>query len=171
MQDLLPERIEPVRLAERGTRLAGILELSRMKRLSSSLYCADGCVEVAVQFDADDEGNRFVTGWWSTQLKVTCQRCLEPMEITLGRDIRLELVDGTRESGRMPVDFEPMRVCDTASLVEMVEDEVILALPMVLMHAAGVCPRAGQSKGDTPAPAVKTKSPFAVLAKLRVDAE
>lgn len=119
---------------------------------------------IELEFGKDEQGNRFVTGAWSTRLELACQRCLEPMEIALSREIRLEFVVGIQESGCMSSDFEPMQVFEsgTVSLPEMVEDEIILALPMAPVHVAG-CQRR-----DIGRP-VENERPFGVLAKLKAD--
>ncbi|MGH8594504.1 MAG: hypothetical protein ACREX9_16765 [Gammaproteobacteria bacterium] len=66
----------------------------------------------------------------------------------------------------MSLDFEPIQVfeSETVSLLEMVEDELILALPMAPVHAIGDCRRK-----DIIGPAAENQSPFGVLAKLKAD--
>lgn len=165
----LPEHIEPCMLAEKGTRLIGNLDLGRMTRLRPSLYRSPGAVAVELQFRKDEHGNRLVTGGWSTRIWVICQRCLEPMEIALSREVRIEFVQGTQEWG-MSLDFEPMQVfeSETVSLLEMVEDELILALPMAPVHTSGDC-QGRRERGKNIGPAVENQSPFGVLAKLKSD--
>ncbi|MGH6636933.1 MAG: YceD family protein, partial [Gammaproteobacteria bacterium] len=160
MSSRLPELIVPCTLTEQRARLVGILDLGRMKRLSSSLYRATGTVAVDLQFSKDEHGNRLVTGGWSTRLWLICQRCVEPMEIALSRELRLELVRGTQEWG-MSLDFEPIQVSESerVSLLEMLEDELILALPMAPVHVIGDC------RGIDTGPAVENQNPFGVLAK------
>jgi uncharacterized protein len=164
MSSGLPELIAPCMLAEKRARLVGSLNLGRMTRLGASLCRAGGSVSIDFQFGKDEHGKRLVVGAWSTRLWVTCQRCLEPMEIDLSRDVRLELVQGTQEEWGMFLDFEPMHVfeSETVSLVEMVEDELILALPMAPVHAIGDC------RAIDVDPGVENQNPFAVLAKLKI---
>ncbi|MGH8657258.1 MAG: YceD family protein [Gammaproteobacteria bacterium] len=135
-----------------------------MKRLGSGLDRATGAVTIDLQFGKDEHGNRMVTGGWLTRLWLICQRCLEPMEIPLSRERRLEFVQGTQEWGTS-LDFEPMQVLESeaVSLLEMVEDELILALPMAPVHAIGDC------RGRDTGPAVENQNPFGVLAKLKTD--
>ncbi|MGH8578916.1 MAG: YceD family protein [Gammaproteobacteria bacterium] len=144
--------------------IVGDLDLGRMGRLSSSLCRATGTVAVELQFGKDERGSRLVTGGWSTRLWLICQRCLEPMEIALSGELRLEFVQATQEWGTS-LDFEPMQVfeSETVSLLEMVEDELILALPMAPMHAIADC------RGIDIGPAVENQNPFGVLAKLNND--
>jgi len=162
MSSRLPELIEPRTLAEKRARLVGNLDLGRMERLSSSLCRATGTVAVELLFGKDEHGNRLVTGGWSTRLCLVCQRCLEPMEIALSRELRLEFVQATQEWG-MSLDFEPIQVfeSDTVSLLEMVEDELILALPMAPVHVFGDC------RARDIDPSVENQNPFGVLAKLK----
>jgi uncharacterized protein len=77
------------------------------------------------------------------ELELTCQRCLGAMtqDIAIERDIylarneaELERRDADPESSGDVILLEPKM-----SLVELVEDEVLLGLPLTPMHAPGVC--------------------------------
>lgn len=136
----LPERIDPLRLAERGGHLVGTLPLARMTRLSESLSARDGAVSVDLRFQRDGRHRCLLSGAIEASLAVRCQRCLEPMEIAVAADLRLSVVAAGEET-EPPAGYEAIPLGDAAiSLLELVEDEILLALPMVPMHEQ--CPAA-----------------------------
>jgi uncharacterized protein len=155
----LPALVDPILLAERGERLTGTLPLKLMPRLKQA--CVDDEAEVQVDLG-------FVRGLGSdlcemqgrltTQVHVTCQRCLEPMELEL--ETRPELVFA-RPGGREPLSEEAAEIIEVdkpISLAELVEEELLLALPMIPLHALEHCPAreyAATWRGKT--------NPFAVL--------
>ena len=140
MPATLPEVIEPMRLADKGARLQGDLQLSKMTRLAPLLQEQAGTVSVDISFSKNDEGIQCINGNVKAQLKVLCQRCLEPMEIPVCVDLRLELTDTLTAEPRIYDNYEPLLVtAETLSLVELVEDELLLALPISPMHPEGEC--------------------------------
>jgi uncharacterized protein len=75
-------------------------------------------------------------------LTLTCQRCLgglwQPVEIdhalVLARDAtELERLDADPDCDAIPVE-------NRLDLIALVEDEVLLSLPLAAMHAEGECP-------------------------------
>ena len=79
----------------------------------------------------------------SGEVETTCQRCLGRLaqqvtiasELSLARDeAELERRDADSEAG---MDTILMRA--KLSLIELIEDEVLLGLPLAPMHAPGVC--------------------------------
>ncbi len=130
----LPERIDPVRLAERGGRLCGSLPVARLGRLAESLCDPAGAVRVDVGFETDREGRHLARGPIKARLSVRCQRCLEPMDIVIDTELGLAFVEEGGEA-HPPEGYEPVPVGGgTISPAELIEDEIILALPMAPMH-------------------------------------
>lgn len=135
----LPERIVPVRLADRGVRLCGRLAVCGMERLRVCLCDATGTAVLEVHFFRDRDGLRFVEGVVSASLRIECQRCMEPMDLTLRSEIKAQLMEGTVGAQSRPgyEGWTPSR--GPVLLSEFVEEELLLALPMVSMHADGQC--------------------------------
>jgi uncharacterized protein len=95
---------------------------------------------------------------------LTCQRCLQPFSqpIDVERDIRW--VGDESEAEMLDADSEEDVLALTPSfdLRSLIEDELLLALPIVPRHQA--CGLPGHAADDSaPAPT----SPFAVLARLK----
>ena len=76
------------------------------------------------------------------QVNLTCQRCLSDMQHTVEIDRMVYLARTEVEAERLDElpDSDAILVGETLSLVELVEDEVLLGLPLAPMHAEGKCP-------------------------------
>ncbi len=80
-------------------------------------------------------------------LELTCQRCLGPLAQAVDVDHVLLLARDATELERL--DAEPG--CDAIlaegklDLLALVEDEVLLGLPLAAMHAEGECPATGRA--------------------------
>ena len=80
----LPVTIDPIQLAERGARLTGTLPLKSMPRLAQGSLEGSGDVSVDLAFEREEGQQVFVMhGTLRVPLRVTCQRCLETMQLNL----------------------------------------------------------------------------------------
>ncbi len=167
MSTRLPEHVEPLRLAELGRSFQGRIPVSRLRRLGQSLSSLEGEVDVALEFSSDAQGRRRIAGRIRATLEVVCQRCLEPMVLELCPEPHLGLVESEAEAEALGDDLEPLVVSEgPMSLADIVEDELILSLPLVPMHALEACP--GASFSAKGAEGQRTReSPFAVLAQIK----
>ena len=173
MQNRLPERVDPFSMADANRRLSGEIPAAQLKRLANLLNTSDTSLAVDVAFGVAEQGVRTVSGVVRGELVLTCQRCLGRMRFPVNISFTLALARGLEEAERLPAGVEPIIVDEnTLSIVEMVEDEVLLALPIVPAHQGteGSCtPGSADRSGDQgralddQAPA----NPFAVLAGLK----
>lgn len=105
----------------------------------------------------------------------TCQRCLEPVAEALDVDRTVRFVPGEDDAARLDEDSDEdvLALSRSLDLPSLVEDELILALPLVPRHAA--CPRpldvpALAASGASPADGGRLEPdehPFAVLKSLK----
>ena len=147
------------------------MALADMPRLGAMLLDRTGEVRVELEFGTDAHGVRFIAGRVETKLVLECQRCLEPMELPLGLDFRLGVVGGQQEAERLPEGCEPLVVEDGAagrrvSLAALVEDELLLALPIVPRHEDTASCTQYRAE-DSPRTQEPRDNPFAALAKLK----
>ncbi len=170
----LPHYIDPQRLAEQQAELAGSYPLAALDRLVSSLHSATG--EVTFQLSFGMSGDRaVVTGQVATRLPLTCQRCLRPVSWSVNRDISLGVILNPDQVADLPDCYEPLVVAPdgTVALRDIVEDELILELPVVAFHPLAVCPARDQvsnyGPGETEAleELDQRPNPFAVLQGLK----
>ena len=77
----------------------------------------------------------------SGEVGLTCQRCLGSMPYTVEVARTLYLARNEAELERLDAlpDSDAIQAGERLSLVELVEDEVLLSLPLAPMHAEGEC--------------------------------
>jgi uncharacterized protein len=76
------------------------------------------------------------------QVELTCQRCLGGMQHAVEIDRMVYLARTETELERLDAlpDSDAILVSDSLNLIDLVEDEVLLGLPLMPMHAVGECP-------------------------------
>ena len=131
----LPLVVDPRKLAAQRVQLAGVLELSRLSQLIDYLADAEGRVEVRLDFDLDEKKQPRVQGKIQAEVDLICQRCLETMVWSLQLDFLLGIVRNEEEAKALPDCYDPWLVPgEQASLAELVQEELILGLPLVARH-------------------------------------
>lgn len=168
----MPERGDPIQLAEQGRTYEGELELAGLSRLEDLLARNNGLVRYRLAFDRDGRGRPHVAGHLTGMLSLRCQRCLEVFELAITRDWRVTLLAEAGEEALLDDGEDARLVSDQGMpLAELVEDELILAVPLVPKHPAGaVCELpAGAVGGDPPVEEFDEPedNPFAKLSRLK----
>jgi uncharacterized protein len=99
-----------------------------------------------------------------TTLDLACQRCLEPVAVPLDldRSIRFVADERTAEALDAEIDDDVLVSSRALDLRLLVEDELLLALPLVPRHAT--CPQAVPLQHGEPE--LRAAHPFAALATL-----
>jgi len=162
-----PGLLDLWRLVERRRGFSGRWPLARMSRLKTSLHSDVGEVVYEIDFGTDDLGVRFTDIGISAQLTLLCQRSLEPFLFSVQRQTRLGLIADETEEAALPAGYEPLLVpAEPMDLLDLVEDELILALPIVPL---GPDEPLDASFGpmDVVPDQAGSAGPFAALAELR----
>lgn len=160
----LPSTIEPEKLAVSGERLAGTLGFDDMHRVKELILNPDGEVSFALCFDRDDKGFVRITGDIRSTLKVTCQRCLNEMEFHLANPVKIGVARDQDEMKLLPDFLEPYVSGERViPLHRLIEDELLLGLPMSPLHEPEMCPAVNMTREHAPG----RHSPFAVLKDLK----
>lgn len=135
MQTDLPERIDPWKLAAAGGGLRGSIPLQRMPRLISLLSGSEGSVSLVLQTGVDEQNVHYFIGHLEGVVEMICQRCLNPFRFSLAVDYRLGLVQSETMAAELPDGYDTLLVpADGFVMSQWVEDELILALPLVAKH-------------------------------------
>jgi len=166
----LPNKIDLWQLALDSGRLAGELALAALPRLGA-LNVADGRVGVDLAAGVDDCGQRFLKGRFRAELELVCQRCLGPLRLPVEVAVELGLVRSEAETGRLPARYEPLLVPEDGVVVaDLVEDELLLALPQIPRHEdLRACEAGGYLAPDGAPAEAERRRPFSVLASLLPD--
>ncbi len=170
MQHRLPERVDPHALVRGERTLAGAVPVAALERLRPLLAAHGGELEVELHFGRDDSGRALVTGHVAGAITLTCERCLGGLQRTLDLHLRLGLVDSEARVADVPAGSEPLVVAQGSRIapVDLVEDEILLSLPMFPMHAEP-CSALGEGRQAPGAQEQdrQRENPFAVLAQLK----
>lgn len=153
MSEGLPARFDPWVLARTQGRLLGSVPMATMPRLISLLLGQGGDATIDLRGDTDAQGEAYLRGTATAPVRLTCQRCLQPIDFELEATLDLAPVTRIDEAMTLPSSCDPLLVPGDG-LVDvrgMVEDELILELPIVAYHEDGVCrpESVGRQHSDT----------------------
>jgi uncharacterized protein len=138
---LLPKTIEPIRIAKQGAHVTGKLALNQCGRLQAICDQAEQQADVIMDLNMDPDAHvPFINGKVTATVNMICQRCNQPMEYALDISFLLSPVTSEKAAKALPVEYEPLVVpSDVALVSDIIEDEILLALPMVVKHEVGDC--------------------------------
>ena len=129
--DGIPLRVKASQAAARHEAFAGSVPLAKLPRLAASLLEDSGTLQVELQATRDGEGQDWLHGEIRGRLPLTCQRGLHAFDWDCDVALSLALVESEAEEEKLLKDTESYRVeDDELPLRDLVEDEVLLALPM-----------------------------------------
>lgn len=174
MSARLPEFVDPWLLAERGRIIAGEMELARLPRMVEVLMDTGGDVQYELDFGKDAKGRVRITGFVRAGLVLECQRCLETMTLPVNSTLDLVVIQVPAEAERIPGECEPVLAGDDGlSVVDLIEEELLLAIPLVPMHSREICSMFS-SGTDAELPKRSREeshrvNPFAILSSLKSD--
>lgn len=163
-----PKLIDAGKWADRAATSDSLVPLRQFTRLLDGMLGSEGEVAAALRFDRDSRGIVHLGGRVETVVSATCQRCLAPVDVPLRADVDVFVLGDEAQAERLGED-EDYVVCDDGQLdlAELLEDELILALPLVTRHEDCV-PQVDLVEAEPdPLPADKKENPFQVLASLR----
>ncbi|MCX2981381.1 hypothetical protein EYC98_10945 [Halieaceae bacterium IMCC14734] len=165
----LPSTLDARKAAVRGVSVSGNLALPKMERISTLLASTEGSVEAECVFSKDEENRSVIDISVRATVEITCQRCLEPMPLELVAENRLALVADDDEAKALPERLEPLLLEDeNCDLWSLVEDEIILKLPIVGYHDTAACKQTLEEyKAPPPEAGSGKENPFAVLEQLK----
>lgn len=169
-----PQRLDVAWLAQEALSLQGQWALPELPRLQQSQSLPQDAEPSVVRWSVQGE-LRVVSGeepqtWLHLQARTSvwlaCQRCLVPMQQTLVVEQSIRFVRGEDRAEALDAEseYDVLALTQGLDLRELVEDEFLLALPIVPRHE--VCPAADrQSPMGTSD--VSDPHPFASLAGLK----
>ncbi|MCK5876470.1 MAG: DUF177 domain-containing protein [Candidatus Marithrix sp.] len=154
-------------LAVKRRNLIGQVAISELsERLCDNIYATDGYVQIDWQFLPDNKKRPTISGLVQTQLQMLCQRCLNPVMITVETKVALVIfVDEPSQYEELSPDYEAIILPDEpVSLLALIENELILAMPLVARHEK--CPE-NQFQLQNKIVDEQDENPFDILATLK----
>lgn len=131
----LPKTLDPFKYADQNKILDGEIALHLMPRLAEMLVDTNGRVKVELEFDRDPQRLRILKGALKSTVNLLCQRCLHPVAKDIESNFTLGIVFNDEQAQNLPRTYEPLLVEDEKLvLLDVVEEELILSLPMFAYH-------------------------------------
>ncbi|MBY5991071.1 23S rRNA accumulation protein YceD [Ferrimonas balearica] len=170
----IPVMLNPARCAQRGLSYEGILPAKVLKRVNgaSAGDCTD--VQVFVECGKDVQGIVYLKGKAVTELTLTCQRCMNTYSHPIAVEFAYSPVTDDSQIDELPDAYEPVELDENGEvqLQHLIEDELLLAFPIVPAHDSEACSLASRdvTVGNLPQPEPadeRPKNPFAVLETLK----
>jgi len=170
----LPFKLDPFRSAHDEVELDSSVPLTQMKRLSAMLYQPDGTVTASLHFALDVLGVATLQGRIQVGLELICQRCLEPLHVEVDASVALGFARSEAGLAQVPAGFDAVQAeAGQVNLLQLLEDEIMLALPQIPRHAQGECRASAIVDGaeEIERQPEARENPFSVLAGLKTDKE
>ncbi|MDR6935214.1 uncharacterized protein J2X58_000499 [Luteibacter sp. 3190] len=165
----LPSSVDAWREVRARRSFQGHLPVSALARLGEVVASPEGDVAYELDFGRDELGVAYVAVRANASLTVICQRSLEPFVLPVAVDTRLGLIKREEEEAGLPPGYEPLLLEEDGKLDPSVtiEDELLLALPLVPVNPAYELPDDVTGPGEDDEPSQETtENPFAALREL-----
>lgn len=165
----IPQKVDPRYTAAKRLDYVGIIPKEKLERLQSIVEEIVEDAEVNLTFGVDLQGITAIEGSVGTAVKCVCQRCGELFDLKISSQIRYTPdLKKVEELGLEDLyDFVDVDEFGEVDLYQILEDELILALPSSPRHEDADCSEGGKEwvAGEIVEP--EKTNPFAVLSKLK----
>jgi uncharacterized protein len=149
------------------------IPLAQLPRTALELIATDGEAKGHVRFSRQ-MGRAVADLEVKAQPEVVCQRCMQPMRWPVDVTSRIALVVDFDAADRVPDGFEVFQVeGDSVSVRDLVDEEILLALPTVPRHEEGsecagreMLLPGQEAEEPEEAAAAQVQKPFAQLGEL-----
>lgn len=167
----IPPHVDPRKLADRGVTLEGEMPLASFERLCDSLEDNSGKVRAKLVFERGERRAVSIHSELEVEVKMVCQRCLELVALPIRSECYYAVVKEGADTQSLPKGYDVLEVGeDPLDLMTLVEDELLLALPIVPAHDPEDCQQpAGANEPEPSQDEVSRSNPFSVLAQLKRD--
>jgi uncharacterized protein len=167
----IPRTVDPAKAAQKRLDYDGIIQVSLFKRLEESVVGVKRDAEVSLSFGMDEQRLVVISGKANIEVDVECQRCNEVFthycEVSFKSSPYRE---GREDETPEEYDLVDLNEYGELDLIQLVEDEFILALPQIAMHDEADCSVKSDNMvfGEIPDEVEESKpNPFDVLKSLK----
>lgn len=137
--------------------------MSRLLEVTESLEE----VEAELEFFWDEQKRLRVTGQISAQMEIICQRCMEPMPLSIEVPVDAAVVWDEQQATQLSSELEPwIGKNERINAHELLEDELLLALPIMPAHEQKDCKGLASFTTQPYEETGDRQKPFADLASL-----
>ncbi|WP_413734242.1 23S rRNA accumulation protein YceD [Sodalis sp. RH21] len=166
----LPLTIDAARTAQKRLDYVGVYAPEQVTRIAESVVSVDSDVQASLSFNIDNQRLAVIDGSADVAVTLLCQRCNQPFAHQVHTTFCFSPVVTDEQAEALPEAYEAVYVngFGEVDLLAMIEDEVILSLPIAPVHDNEHCEvsDAEQVFGKLPSE-VEKPNPFSVLASLK----
>ena len=121
--------------ADRRTDIDFLIPLPALPRIAGQLALVEGSAQGTASF-VREQGLAVVDLELEAAVPLTCQRCMRPMHWPVVARARIAVVGDADAADRVPPEFEAVIApAGRITVGELVEEELLLDLPIVALHA------------------------------------
>ncbi len=169
----LPVTIDPIRASSKKLDYHGIVDTKDLKRIQELVSSVSDDVVADVSFYKDLSGINVIAGTAKVKVKLPCQRCGEDFELDLCCEFKYSPDEKLIKELDLADDFDCVELNSFGeiNLYDIIEDELILSLPLIAKHSEKECPATEmlESKSGDGQDEEGTYNPFAILGDLIKD--
>ena len=167
----IPPQVDPRKLADRSATLEGVVSIASFERLSEALADTAGDVSAKLVFGRDERRAAFLHSTLQAEVKMICQRCLETVSLPIRSECHYAIVKPDADLQSLPKGYDVLEAGEEPlDLLSLIEEEMLLALPIVPAHDPADCQQpVGVTEPEPCEDEVSRSNPFSVLAQLKRD--
>ena len=156
--------INNLEFAQKQQQITDNFAPNSLNRLAQTLALTDENAQLAnINFTITGDTKRFRQPSLHLHIKsslpVICQRCLDEMSVDIALDFDYLLSNSPADDVEDSDEIDWLEISAEMSVRDLVEDELLLAMPIAPVHEAG-CSKHSMQSGEKP-------NPFAVLKQLK----
>lgn len=164
--------IDSLDFAGNGREISGEVPVAELPRLLDVLENPQGILSYTLQGGVDKLGSHFLDLNVTGRCQLRCQRCLDGMDHPVQLATRLLLRDQASLDALDDVDgeFDSVLADVHLDVLSLLEEEILLSLPIAPRHETGACQAAGSQNRPLRQAQDRheeERHPFAVLANLK----
>ena len=131
------------------------------------LYDTVGKVQAIFIFERDERKSVIIRSFIDTKVRMVCQRCLEDFTFPIHSECIYAVVGEGANTKQLPKGYDVLELSeDLLDLHVLIEEELLLELPIVPSHPPGECQKPGCIETEPSKDEGTRYSPFSVLAQL-----
>jgi uncharacterized protein len=127
--------IDGLQFARAALEQRGLLGVEQLPRLAQ-MQCSTGSLEYHLRGGRASNDKPCLRISVRGSMDLVCQRCLGPLPVPIAVDVELQLAESLSEISEADDNVERVLSSRHMDVGQLVEDEVILVLPMVPRHEA-----------------------------------
>jgi uncharacterized protein len=166
-QGPLPRHFDARKACIRELELSGLVGAYELPRVRDLVQREDSTVSCVLRFSRDEQNRFLVRVAIEAEVELRCERCLEAMPWSIDSHSTAMLCNTDAKAEQCPALYEPVMLADETDLdlYELVEEEILLALPAAPLHSFQ-CAELPRDGSENTIEEIRKPSPFDVLAGL-----